>query len=143
MSELSDLCVGRWPGILERFGVDARYLTGKHGPCPVCGGHDRFRFDDKQGRGTFFCSQCGAGDGFTLLMRLKNWGYKEAATEIEAVVGKIERRAPNSHARNEERSREILNGLWKSVFPISPADPVARYLEAGASNLCDDRFRFS
>jgi hypothetical protein len=35
----------------------------RHQACPVCGGSDRFRFDDKEGRGTWFCNQCGAGDG--------------------------------------------------------------------------------
>ncbi|MDI5829610.1 hypothetical protein MJN51_36035, partial [Salmonella enterica subsp. enterica serovar Kentucky] len=34
----------------------------RHAPCPACGGKDRFRFDDN-GRGSFICNQCGAGDG--------------------------------------------------------------------------------
>ena len=39
----------------------------RHQACPVCGGSDRFRFDDKEGRGTWFCNQCGAGDGLKLV----------------------------------------------------------------------------
>jgi putative DNA primase/helicase len=27
--------------------MDERALSGKHGPCPLCGGRDRFRFDDR------------------------------------------------------------------------------------------------
>ena len=57
-----------WHGILVGLGVPASALVNKHGPCPVCGGNDRFRFDDKEGLGTFICSHCGAGDGPKLAM---------------------------------------------------------------------------
>ena len=56
--------------MLPTMGVDARFLTGRHGPCPVCGGTDRFRWDDKDGTGSFFCSGCGPGDGFMLAERV-------------------------------------------------------------------------
>ncbi|NYY79755.1 hypothetical protein DMH17_06695 [Raoultella planticola] len=36
----------------------------------MCGGADRFRFDDKEGRGTWFCNQCGAGDGLKLVEKV-------------------------------------------------------------------------
>ena len=55
----------RWREILPQLGVDTRFLTKKHGPCPLpsCGGRDRFCFDDKNGDGTYFCRRCGAGTG--------------------------------------------------------------------------------
>ena len=63
---------GRWREVLPRFGISAATLDGKHHPCPGCGGKDRFRFDDKNGRGTWICSQGGgdavAGDAFALLV---------------------------------------------------------------------------
>ena len=62
-----------WAGGAEyspSLGVPAKALTNRHGPCPVCGGKDRFRFDDKGGRGTWICSTCGAGDGIELVKRL-------------------------------------------------------------------------
>ncbi len=48
---------GRWRDVLSNYGCNVP-SGNKHGSCPVCGGKDRFRFDDKQGRGTWFCSQC-------------------------------------------------------------------------------------
>ena len=48
---LKDRARGRWPGILTALGVPAKALRNRHGPCPVCGGKDRFRFDDKGGAG--------------------------------------------------------------------------------------------
>ena len=74
-----DVALGKWHGLLLGFGLTERQLSGKHGPCPVCGGTDRFHFDNKQGRGTWFCSKCGAGDGVALLMSLKGWDFKTAA----------------------------------------------------------------
>ena len=41
-------CQGRWRTILSEVGIPASALTGKNGPCPICGGKDRFRFDDKE-----------------------------------------------------------------------------------------------
>ena len=63
---------GRWYEILTSLGVSAHYLQDKHGPCPLCGGKDRFRWDDLEGRGTYICNQCGAGTGVTLVMKFKH-----------------------------------------------------------------------
>jgi len=67
--------VGRWPGIFAQLGVDVG--TGKHKACPICGGKDRFRFDDKDGEGTYFCNQCGAGDGWNLLQKVIGMNFRQ------------------------------------------------------------------
>jgi hypothetical protein len=69
-SEVHEVAHGRWPEILATLGIPAESLTGRHGPCPGCGGTDRFRFDDRDGRGSWICGGGGnlrAGDGFSLL----------------------------------------------------------------------------
>ncbi|WP_245911073.1 primase-helicase zinc-binding domain-containing protein [Neisseria iguanae] len=38
-------------------------------------GKDRFRYDDLDGQGTFFCNQYGAGDGFSLIMHYLNCDF--------------------------------------------------------------------
>ncbi|MBL9115532.1 MAG: hypothetical protein JNJ83_11050 [Verrucomicrobiaceae bacterium] len=57
-----------------------------HGPCPGCGGKDRFRFDDKAGDGTFICSQGGggtlSGNGLTLLQHITGWDFKRSIEEL-------------------------------------------------------------
>jgi putative DNA primase/helicase len=77
---------GRWREILAQLGVDPDFLRNTHGPCPGCGGKDRFRFDDREGDGTFICSQGGgellSGDGFTLLQHVKKWDFAKCATEL-------------------------------------------------------------
>lgn len=82
--------VGHWPMILASLGIPSASLRNKHGPCPGCGGKDRFRFDDKQGRGTFICGQGGdpiAGDGFDLLNHVHGWTVKDAFLEVADVLG--------------------------------------------------------
>lgn len=38
---------GHWPRILPALGM--KVIKNRHQACPVCGGADRFRFDDKEG----------------------------------------------------------------------------------------------
>lgn len=133
---LRDVCKGRWQAILPLVGIDARHLTGKHGPCPVCGGNDRFRFDDKDGRGTWICSQCGAGDGIALAMRFNKWDFKQAAERIEPLAGAAPR-AATRRERSDESLREAMNYLWRSGVPIRSGDVAARYLEGRGIALSD------
>ncbi len=95
MTKVTDLANGHWPSILGALaGLSADQLTDKHQPCPLCGGKDRYRFDDQNGSGSWFCNQCGgpdqaggAGNGIDLLMRRTGWTFKEAAQRIEQHLG--------------------------------------------------------
>ncbi|SQK76050.1 Uncharacterized protein conserved in bacteria [Tatumella ptyseos] len=78
---------GRWTGILPALGV--KVIKNRHQACPVCGGSDRFRFDDKEGRGTWFCNQCGAGDGLKLVEKVFSVNPSEAARKVSAVTGNL------------------------------------------------------
>ncbi|MGU5616064.1 DUF927 domain-containing protein [Aeromonas caviae] len=86
VSDVVAAAAGHWPELLAAVGIDIP-RRGKHGPCPACGGKDRFRLDDKTGRGTFICSQCGSGDGLDLVCRVTNKSPKEAAELIAPLVG--------------------------------------------------------
>jgi putative DNA primase/helicase len=76
-----------WPAVLAQLGVPESALQNRHGPCPICGGTDRFRFDNREGRGTWICNQCGAGDGFQLLERLYRWPFAEARRRVIEATG--------------------------------------------------------
>lgn len=76
-----------WRNILTASGIDEIFLKNKQGPCPACGGKDRFRFDNKKGRGTFYCNQCGAGDGFHLLQRVHGISFIEARDMAARLAG--------------------------------------------------------
>lgn len=89
MSELRQATVGKWRGILSSLGIDEAYLTRKNGPCPMCGGRDRWRWTDYRGEGRWICNQCGKGDGFDLLMRVNGWAFRDAADAIEKIIGTV------------------------------------------------------
>ena len=76
-----------WPAVLAQLGIPETALRNKHGPCPACGGKDRFRFDNKRGRGDYICGQCGAGDGFKLLERVHGWPFNEARKRVMEAAG--------------------------------------------------------
>ncbi|WP_343518109.1 toprim domain-containing protein [Sphingomonas sp.] len=127
MRSTKEAARGKWRGILLALGADERSLSGKHGPCPFCEGRDRFRWDNKDGSGSFICSHCGAGDGFEFLKRLKGWAFPEAAREIDRVVGNV--RPEPVQKRMDDRERvEMLNRLWVGSTPITPFDLAGRYL---------------
>ncbi len=118
---------GRWQGILPAIGVSSSYLSGKHGPCPMCGGKDRFRWDNKNGEGTYFCSNCGAGDGVKLVMETQRVDFKNAVARINEHIGS----APIVHTRpglSKAQQRESLRALYKQSQPVTEGDPVWRYL---------------
>jgi putative DNA primase/helicase len=77
---LREQSLGKWREILTRLGMDLPANSKQHGPCPTCVGKDRFRFDDEDGRGTWFCNQCTpqAGDGFALVQNVRGCDFPEA-----------------------------------------------------------------
>ncbi len=90
---------GHWPRILPALGV--KVIKNRHQACPVCGGSDRFRFDDKEGRGTWLCNQCGAGDGLKLVEKVFGVTASEAAGKVNAVTGNLPPVAPKVIAAAE------------------------------------------
>jgi putative DNA primase/helicase len=124
---LKDRAQGRWSGILPALGIGESFLTGKHGPCPLCGGKDRWRWDNREGRGTWICSQCGAGDGISLLMRRNGWEFHEAAKQIETIIGSAPADAPKRE-RSDREKRDAMNKLWRMSKAVEANDPVGRYL---------------
>ncbi|HDW8580877.1 TPA: toprim domain-containing protein [Escherichia coli] len=90
---------GHWSRILPALGV--KVIKNRHQACPMCGGSDRFRFDDKEGRGTWFCNQCGAGDGLKLVEKVFGVSASEAAGKVNAVTGNMPPVAPEVIAAAE------------------------------------------
>lgn len=126
---------GKWRGILMEIGVPDAMIPRSakaHGPCPVCGGVDRFRFDDKDGDGTFICGQHGAGDGIKLVMDFLGVDFATAAARVDAIVGNL-KPDDRPHQRPEitdEQRRRMLQALWRDARPLEDGDLATRYLVA-------------
>ena len=139
MSERLDvrqIAQGRWKSILTVMGMDERALSGKHGPCPMCGGRDRFRFDDKDGRGTYFCSGCGAGDGVQLAMGITGLSFRDVAAEVERIAGTV-RPATTRTERTDDNKLSALRRVFRESRPIERGDEACRYLAGRGLRLHD------
>lgn len=87
-AEVKNAAAGRWVDyILPQFGLVL--VAKRHTACPVCGGNDRFRLDDKNGHGTFYCNQCGAGDGFKLISLYTNKDNSDVLRSVASVLGLV------------------------------------------------------
>ena len=85
VSDIVKASQGRWLYILANLGITVPD-NHKHGACPKCGGKDRFRFDDKNGKGTWFCNQCGHGDGLDLVKLVTGKETKTACQEVNKII---------------------------------------------------------
>lgn len=121
-------CRNRWPSILGLLGVPAKLLNGKHQPCPFCGGFDRFRFDDKEGTGSYFCSACGASHGVGFVMKFLGVDFLGARTAIEAKIGAAKIATPKAVA-DPEHMVDYLRGLWGRSCALTGLDAASLYLE--------------
>ena len=134
--DVREVAKGHWRSILTVLGMDERALSGKHGPCPLCGGRDRFRFDDKEGRGTYFCSGCGAGDGVQLAMGVTGLSFRDVAAEVERIAGTVQP-TPAKHERTDDDRLRALRRAFRESKPIQREDEVHRYLAGRGLRLCD------
>ncbi len=119
---------GRWPSLLTSMGVESKFLTGRHLGCPMCGGRDRFRFDNKDGAGTWFCNGCGAGDGVKLIMEVMGWSFLEAVGEIRKHLG-TSQVGQQRAAKAPEEVKEAMNALWRASVPYGELLAVRGWLE--------------
>jgi putative DNA primase/helicase len=133
---------GNWAAILLAAGVPDRFLTGKHGPCPFCGGKDRYRFTDYQQRGGFICSQCNpdGGDGLALLMQWRSDDFKQALKWLADYL-----RLPSSVLAVDRQAAPITSGptldemekrnqrmarMWQQAEALTGDCIGSRYLQA-------------
>jgi len=117
---------GRWREILPQLGIDTRFLTNRHGPCPLCGGRDRYRFDDREGTGSYFCNQCGAGSGLILVKKKNGWDHKQACDEVDKIIGKAGTpKAPPLYGRDSSRALAAIN---RAIADARQPEVVSRYL---------------
>ena len=107
-----DRATGRWADILVRLGVDRKYLRNKQGPCPMCGGRDRWRFDNKDGSGSWICNHCGAGYGVQLAMGLTGKDFKTIVDEIDQMDG-LEKQEIQPEVDPRIRLRKIAKNCTK------------------------------
>jgi len=129
-----DAADGSWPRLLmELGGLSPEQLTDTHQPCPNCGGEDRYRWDQDDGPGGWFCNQCGGkdrmgggGNGMDLLMRVTGWEFKDACRRVEEHLGLPQPQAAKPKAK----------GRPHRIPDQPPADAAAPALGRATAQWC-------
>ena len=132
MDSIYDIAEGRWEEILMSLGgLSSKQLTNEHQPCPCCGGKDRYRFDNSKNQGTWFCNKCGGksgtgggGNGLSLLMRLRNWDFKEAVSQIERHLG-VAKQIPKPPLKGAENFWMYSETFIVARFPNKKIRPLS------------------
>ena len=144
LSDVKEAARGKWETIFAQFNITIP-VKDHHGPCPFCGGSDRFRFDDKFENGDWLCNGCTDSknrDGFDLIDKVTNLAFSQIIEEVASVVGlesksnitpamrkqwaeerKIrERIAAEVLLKKQEQVARQAQGLYRNSYPgeISP-----------------------
>lgn len=132
MSAITELARGRWRDILESLGIPERFLSKRNGPCPQCGGKDRWRFTDHDQAGRWHCNHCGSGDGFELLQRFHGWDFKQAAKEVEKMLPNMPQAQIVDKEAKAKLARDGLNKFKAGIVKATESAQVERYLKSRA-----------
>ena len=132
--------------IVDLLQIDGLRRAGAEltGPCPDCGGHDRFSVNTR--KGVFGCRRCGArGDGIAMIRWLMHFTLPEALTWLcgdrpaelspedlarrRSRAAKAMAKADDDAARYRRRAENEARGLWNAGLPAE-GSPVRAYLAA-------------
>ncbi len=139
LDELKHLASTRWPEILSSLGgCPAEILDGRHHPCPLCGGTDRFSvFKDFAQTGGLLCRQCHDSkidDGISSLQWLRGWTFKEALSELAGYLGvAVETKGKGKKSKPKDNSvfaspRDAVRHLLTVLSAGHPANQAAQFV---------------
>lgn len=129
--------------VAAALGIEGLRPAGREqvGPCPVCGGHDRFSIAPD--RGVFNCRQCGGGDVIGLVQLVQGVDFKAALSWLEgdraaqidpaeaarrkAARAEAAARRDAESARRRAQAQEQARKIWAEAIPAT-GTPVAHYL---------------
>ena len=130
MSPITEAARGRWRYILEALGIPEQFLSRRNGPCPHCGGKDRWRFTDHDQAGRWWCNHCGTGDGFELLQRFHGWDFKQAVNEVKKMLPNMPEARVVDPESKIKLARDGLNKFKAGILKATDSAQVERYLKS-------------
>lgn len=131
--EVSAAANHAWDAILPAMGIELRKLN-LNGPCPICQGHDRAHFFERQGRIMSYCRQgCGNSGPSNevstpehLLMTINSWSFPQMVEAVASFLNVTPREQldryrvvsiakaqkaitmPTNHAEDPDKASEIV-----------------------------------
>lgn len=139
VSDVKQYACGNWLTVFSNFGINISKKNA-HGPCPFCGGTDRFRFDDKYECGDWICNVCTESkshDGFELIQKVTGMPFREVLEGVASAVGMqvetqiteqqrkewaIQAKIRHKEAAERERKKQEqvarqAQGLYRNPYP--------------------------
>lgn len=114
LEEVKHRATGHWAAIANRVaGIGDDFLTTRHGPCPKCGGNDRWRvFGDFAETGGAICNQCGKfGDGISLVQWYTGSSFPDVLRRVGTFLG-VEPSKNGKAKRNSDASANLVEIPW-------------------------------
>lgn len=101
IEDMKRAAIGREMSLLRDIGgIPEEVLDGRHHPCPLCGGDDRFRCIDTN-LGVLLCNQCFSeknGDFIAAIKWARGWTYGQVIAEVCKSLNLVEQ----DHHQSEE-----------------------------------------
>ena len=123
ISDVKAKAAGQWPSILSTVGkIPDACLGGNHGPCPKCGGKDRWRFTSAD-TGSAVCNQCGKfGDGIAVLEWYTGKSTFDVVEEIAKCVGVESVQKPKRQSKKKGAAKQPK--YWEQQLEWHERTPV-------------------
>lgn len=129
--------------VFPHVGIMLQGNGHKHQSCPLCGGKDRFRCDDKRGEGTWICSQCGAGNGYTLVKEYTGLDSYETNKLIAGALGIDATSSVSDEQREQWRSQQIEREAVEANDKIqAQADAAAKAMQLWSKGASVDSHEY-
>ena len=127
MIDVKAAAVGKWASILTLLGIDSKHLIGKHGPCVLCGGKDRARWN----RATehYHCNACGSMSGMDLAIAYTGTPFKDLAQEIKKSILGIATVTANNDQDDYQKNLVYIESLKPKLRKLNGNDPASLYLK--------------
>ena len=93
------------------------------GPCPLCGGRDRFLVwpEQNDGRGSYSCRQCGiSGDVIQWLMDVEGMTFRQAAQAADAAEDAAPEEQPAEDSEDEPMTSADVEAAEQAVVEDAP-----------------------
>ena len=134
-----DAARGSWRSILIALGMDEKFVNGRNGPCPCCGGTDRWQWVNDGGNGGGVCRQCGGkADGIHLVAQWRDIGWPQAAALVDEIIGNEPVKAdPVRRELTPEEMRERCRKVLSFCKRVRKGDVVDLYLAARGIDMVE------
>ena len=118
--DIFELLENRKVEALVSLGVDETVFNGRHQPCPVCGGKDRFRWDEKYPTPAI-CNQCGKKGWVKFASDVCDISYRDLAFRLKDIYGEIMNTTVTKIDNNSstERARRRVHKILDDPKPIA------------------------